>query len=124
MDTPITLKQLLSFMVFIHHLIKFTLYLATLSELLRSLLSKSNLKSRNRPNWLPHHTEAFEKTKEAFKNITESKLFDVNCPTRVDFDANRKGPRGMPKLVHKVSVPLDSICEPFPKYSRGTLQDQ
>ena len=42
LDTPKTLKQLRLFMGCIHHLIKFTPKLATLSEPLRPLLSKSN----------------------------------------------------------------------------------
>ena len=83
LDTPKTLKQLRSFMGCIHHLIKFTPNLAAHSEPLRPLLSKSNLKSQNKLDWKTLHTEAFNKIKEAIKSITENRLFDVKCPTRV-----------------------------------------
>ena len=89
-DTSKTLKQLRSFMGCIHHLIKFTPNLATLSEPLRPLLSKSNLKSQNKLDWKTLHTEAFNKIKEAIKSITENRLFDVKCPTRVRCDASKK----------------------------------
>ena len=75
----------------IHHLIKFRPNLATLSEPLRPLLSKSNLKSQNKLDRKTLHTEAFNKIKEAIKSITENRLFDVKCPTRVRCDANKKG---------------------------------
>ena len=52
----------------IHHLIKFTPNLATLSEPLRPLLSKATLKA-----------------------INENRLFDVNCSTRVRCGASKKG---------------------------------
>ena len=91
LDTPKTLKQLRSFMGCIHHLIKFTPNLATLSEPLRPLLSKSNLKSQTKLDWKPIHTDAFNKIKEAIKPITKNRLFDVNCPTRVRCDASKKG---------------------------------
>ena len=48
LDTPKTLKQLRSFTGCIHHLIKFTLRLAELSEPLRPLLSKNNTKAQNK----------------------------------------------------------------------------
>ena len=64
LDTPKTLKQLRSYMGCIHHLIKFTPNLATLSEPLRRLLSKSNLKSQNKLKWKLLHTEAFNKKKK------------------------------------------------------------
>ena len=91
LEIPKTLKQLRSFMGCIHHLIKFTPNLARLSEPLRPLLSKSNLKSQNKLDWKQIHTDAFIKIKDAIKAITEKKLFDVKCPTRVRFDASKKG---------------------------------
>ena len=60
LDTPKTLKQLRSFMGCIHHLIKFTPNLATLSEPLRPLLSKSNLKSQNKLDWKTLSTNELE----------------------------------------------------------------
>ena len=75
----------------IHHLIKFTPNLATLSEPLRPLLSKINLKSQNKLDWKTLHTQAFNKINETLKLITENRLFDVNCPTRVRCDAIKKG---------------------------------
>ena len=75
----------------IHQLIKFTPNLATLSEPLSPLLSKSKFKSQNKLDWKTFHTEAFNKIKEAIKSITENRLFDVNCPTRVRCDASKKG---------------------------------
>ena len=50
LDIPKTLKQLRSFIGCINHLIKFTPNLARLSETLRPLLSKSNLKPQERDN--------------------------------------------------------------------------
>ena len=91
LDTPKTLKQLRSFMGYIHRLIKFTPNLAALSEPLRPLLSKSNLKSQNKLDWKTLHTDAFNKIKETVKSITENRLFEVNCPTRVRCDASKKG---------------------------------
>ena len=91
LEIPKTLKQLRSFMGCIHHLIKFTPNLARLSEPLRPLLSKSNLKPQNKLDWKPIHTDAFKKIKEAIKAITENKLFDVNRSTRVRCDASKKG---------------------------------
>ena len=88
-----TLKQLRSFVGCMHHLIKFTTNFARLSEPLRPLLSKSNLKPQNKLDWKPIHTDAFTKIKEAIKAINENKLFDVKCPTRVRCDANKKGQR-------------------------------
>ena len=91
LDTRKTPKQLRSFMGCIYDLIKFTPNLATLSEPLRPLLSKSNLKSQNKLDWKTLYTEAFNKIKEAIKSITENRLVDVNCPTRVRCDASTKG---------------------------------
>ena len=48
LENPETLKQLRSFMGFIHHLIKFIPNLARISEPLRPLLSKANTKSQKK----------------------------------------------------------------------------
>ena len=75
----------------IHHLIKFTPRLAELSELLRPLLSKSNTKAQNKPDWKEKHTKAFENIKKQIINITENKHFDKTKDTRVKSDASKKG---------------------------------
>ena len=75
----------------IQNLIKFIPNLARLSEPVRPLLSKSNLKLQNKLDWNPIHTDAFTKIKEAINAITENKLFDVKCPTRIRCDASKKG---------------------------------
>ena len=48
LENPKTLKQLRSFIVCIHHLIKFIPNLAEITEPLRPLLSKANTKSQNK----------------------------------------------------------------------------
>ena len=58
---PRNLKQLRSLMGCIHHLIKFTTNLATLSEPLGPLLSKSNLKPQNKLYWKQIHTDCSQK---------------------------------------------------------------
>ena len=67
-----TLKQLRLFIGGIHYLIKFTPRLATLSEPIRPLLSRSNLKPQNKQEWKPLHTESFTKMKEVIKLITKT----------------------------------------------------
>ena len=62
-----------------------------LSDPLRPLLSESNLKSQDKLDWKQIHTDAFIKIKDVIKAITENKLFDVKCPTRVRCDASKKG---------------------------------
>ena len=74
----------------IHHLIKFTLKLAELSEPLQPLLSKNNKKAQNKLDWKDQHTTAFEQIKRQIINITENKHFGVNKETRVKCDASRK----------------------------------
>ena len=51
-------------MGFIHHLIKFTPKLAEMSEPVRPLLSKKNIKSQNKLDWKEEHTIAFENIKK------------------------------------------------------------
>ena len=91
LETTKTLTQLHACMGCIHHLIKFTPNLSSLTEPLSALFLKKNiLKSQNKPDRKPLHTEVFQKVKEAIKNITDEKLFDVNFQARVSYGASKK----------------------------------
>ena len=68
LEIPITLKQLRSFMGCIHHQIKFTPNLVRQSELCYQKATSNH----------------------KIKAITENKLFDVKCPTRVPCHASNK----------------------------------
>ena len=75
----------------IHQLVKFIPNLETLSAPLRPLLTKSTPKNPTKLYWEEKHTTAFIKIKPAIKTIVEQKHFDINCETRVKYDANKEG---------------------------------
>ena len=91
LENPKTLKQLRSFMGSIHHLVKFIPNLETLSAPLRPLLAKSTPKIPKKLDWEEKHTTAFIKIKQAIRTKVEQKHFDINCETRVKYDASKKG---------------------------------
>ena len=65
----------------IHHLIKFIAKLASLSEQLRLLLPKSNVKTKKKLHWNENHTLASKAIKDQIRNITEKNtLTSTNKP--------------------------------------------
>ena len=75
----------------IHHLVKFIPNLGTLSAPLRPLLTKSTQKTSKKLGWEYNHTTAFNNIKQAIKIIVEQKHFDINCQTRVKWEASKEG---------------------------------
>ena len=84
-----TLKQLISFMGSIHHLIKFKPNPASLSAPIRSLLSSTT--SKKKLDWYGQHTAAFKNIKHALQKIVEQKHFNLNNETQVKCDASKEG---------------------------------
>ena len=78
-------------MVSIHHLVKFIPNLAALSAPSRPLLTGSTQKTPKKLEWEDKQTIAFNKIKQAIKTIVEQKHFDINCQTRVKWDAGKEG---------------------------------
>ena len=98
-----TLKQLRSFMGSIHHLIKFILKLAELTEPLRPLLKKTGNKN-NRLNCKETHSKTFNNIKQKIKQIIENKHFDKTKETRNKCDACNKG------LVANIEQKHGNLC--------------
>ena len=89
LENPKTLKQLISFMSSIHHLIKFIPNLALLSAPIRPLLTSTT--SKKKLDWNEQHTAALKNIKHAIQNIVEQKHFILNNETQVNCDARKEG---------------------------------
>ena len=75
----------------IHNLVKIIPNLGTLSAPLRPLLTKSTQKTSKKLGWEDKHTAAFINIKQAITIIVEQKHFDINCQTRVKWEASKEG---------------------------------
>ena len=91
LDNPKTLKQLRSFLGSVHHLTKFILNLAKLSEPLRLLLKKNPKSKNNKLDWRDEYNSAFNNIKSKIHQIIENKHFDTTKQTRFKCDASAKG---------------------------------
>ena len=98
LDNPKTLIQSRSWSV--HHLTKFILNLAKLSEPLRPLLKKNPESKNNKLDWKEEHSSAFNKIKTKLHQIIENKYFDTTKQTRMKCDASTKGLRACIEQIH------------------------